>query len=115
VSDSGPGPYCSDGNHCYQRERITELEAKLKAAELDAHTKDAFYGEKFAAQEIKLKAAEEWKAEAMALLETVLVTVDEGFRATTIDLAPEWTAQRADLRRRINPPGNALLAQEGGE
>lgn len=32
MSDSGPGPYCSDGNHCAQRERITELEAKLKAA-----------------------------------------------------------------------------------
>jgi len=26
MSDRGPGPYCTDGTHCSQKERIAELE-----------------------------------------------------------------------------------------
>ena len=82
--------------------RITEIEARLKAAELDAHTKDAFYGEKFAAQEIKLKAAEEWKAEARELLKTG--DPETVYRHGKFFINTEWIIRR-----------DALLAQEGGD
>jgi hypothetical protein len=37
MSDSGPGPYCSDGNHCAQKEYITELKSILDfASKLEA-------------------------------------------------------------------------------
>ena len=37
MSDTGAGPYCSDGNHCSQRERIAELEKdKLELAQISA-------------------------------------------------------------------------------
>ena len=37
MSDSGLGPYCSDGNHCSQKEYIAELKGFLDfASKLEA-------------------------------------------------------------------------------